>query len=451
MSERFTAIASFVKGLDSRRSPLAMPAGTLTSILNGFINAGGEIEQRKSLALTDTFGNCFGVEAISIGLVSFYYNTVPHVPAGVTALQCVPPAAYKYTSNGTQITLSAVPYSCNFNGKAFVLATFTNGKTFAFYGSASPMALVGEVGRYGVVLYNSAGIETLNNLATDLAETLNTINGFTATANVDENGTAIDGNVILMTTPGLHTGFVSPATLVSAAGTLTSYEIDQDKPGQPSSSAGVSFTVGKTAGAGTIDLQAPHNSGGGGTASIVGGVINAGIGGLSGPVASAIVAAVNANTATNGGYTAKIDTNNAAKVLVYAPSVWGALANAFNLTVNVTGTVTATANSIPLTAIVAPNPLTLQPFTSAGLACAVSGSIGAPSYQWFFDLSGGFFSNDYIAKAGGSSFVMSPSGANCSILGGSNQAQAPLAASCVVTDVGGTGAVTTAHFSVRSF
>lgn len=50
MSDKLIAINNFKYGLDSRRDALTSVPGTLAAIVNGHINAGGEIEQRFSFA-----------------------------------------------------------------------------------------------------------------------------------------------------------------------------------------------------------------------------------------------------------------------------------------------------------------------------------------------------------------------------------------------------------------
>ena len=44
----YLKIEDFRSGLDARKYKLALPAGTLTGLVNGHITQGGEIEKRKA-------------------------------------------------------------------------------------------------------------------------------------------------------------------------------------------------------------------------------------------------------------------------------------------------------------------------------------------------------------------------------------------------------------------
>lgn len=168
---RYTVIDSFKSGLDTRRSVLTSVPGSLQTLENAHINQGGEIEKREAFTIdtTTSFPLCtFGLEATDAGLVTF--GSVSAATAGtmptingktVTYQQLVHPGT---TYGGTGAYMTAVPWSTNYNGKAVVAATFSDGATFLYYDGK-----IIEQSWEGVVL---AGLSSVSALATGLARAI---------------------------------------------------------------------------------------------------------------------------------------------------------------------------------------------------------------------------------------------------------------------------------------
>ena len=84
------SITDFRKGLDTRRSPLAAPSGTLRILENAVINQGGEIEKRLAFVQATTlpapydfvFGHGDSLHAFGVG-------SAPAIPAGTLAVPIV--------------------------------------------------------------------------------------------------------------------------------------------------------------------------------------------------------------------------------------------------------------------------------------------------------------------------------------------------------------------------
>src|SRR2546422_809191 len=94
MSDKYVAFENFKWGLDTRKSELTTKPGALLSLINAHINAGGEVEQRKSFAKKTSFpAGTFGLEATDSGLVTFGSISTPAgLPSGVTYQQLTAPS-----------------------------------------------------------------------------------------------------------------------------------------------------------------------------------------------------------------------------------------------------------------------------------------------------------------------------------------------------------------------
>lgn len=137
-------IKDFRYGLDTRKSELTQRPGTLEELTNGFINQGGEIQNRKAFVRTARVAGSFGLQPTYAGLYNFgssdlaanhpvnigtvgipiyvYYQRLQH-PAVLFG------AVYSAGSHA----MTAVTFSEQFRGKAVVAATFADGNTFAYY------------------------------------------------------------------------------------------------------------------------------------------------------------------------------------------------------------------------------------------------------------------------------------------------------------------------------
>jgi len=83
----YEIVDNFAAGLDTRKSPLTSPGGTLTRLNNALITPGGEIAKRRAFVKVADFpANSFGLASTEAKLVIFGKNVVPTPPAvaGVT-------------------------------------------------------------------------------------------------------------------------------------------------------------------------------------------------------------------------------------------------------------------------------------------------------------------------------------------------------------------------------
>jgi hypothetical protein len=95
----YQTVDNFVAGLDTRKSPLTSPAGTLTRLINAVITPGGEISKRRAFVNIATVpATTFGLAATESSLYVFGRNvdvsvTSPIVPGVAFASLKVPNAA----------------------------------------------------------------------------------------------------------------------------------------------------------------------------------------------------------------------------------------------------------------------------------------------------------------------------------------------------------------------
>ena len=312
-------ISNFRFGLDARRSELTSQPGTAMVLENGHVNSGGEIEKRKAfvgIGVTTQLGfdvPTFGLEATDEGLVVFAGQLPAHYPTGTIVQLLIHPP-----TEGTEPSLEAVIFSCNFNGKAFVITRFDNGNIVFFYnGVVVAQSIDGLVFSDFVLLVS---------LATNLTQAINSIEGWVATANGD-------GSVTVKSPPGVY---FTPVPEKNTVDGLLGYTlIDKDHAGSAGTSAVAAFqiTVNGAAGVDTYVVTAPHNSDGSGTVTLCNTLAAA----SAVATAAAIKSCINDNTYLTG-YSATVglgvDTN---KVFVYAPQAWGATANGLTVTLTYTG------------------------------------------------------------------------------------------------------------------
>ena len=381
MSEKYVSLASFKYGLDGRRDVLSSVPGTLQRLINAHINAGGEIEQRMSYVKDANAypANTFGLQDTDAGLLTFGSDNAPSgpLPAGVTYVQLNFPISF-LVAPGQEPTIDKIVFSCNFLGKAFVIAHWKNPVTQAdfgtfFYYNGAP------VGASSNGLFEGGAVSTL---ATNLANEVNAITGWSAVANVDQFGNPLNGSVIITTPQGIQSAFVPSVS--SVAGLLGVQPIDQGSTGTPGIAAHASFQIVSGAGGDTIAVHAPFTAQGTGTAVLAAPVAWAG---SPTATAAALVAVINSNTPLFG-YTA---VANAGNVTVYAPTSFGNFT--FNLSVITTGTIVvgAAGTTSKFAIQVAPTPLTVTktvglstPFAivSGSVTVSYSGNGGAVTFTW---------------------------------------------------------------------
>lgn len=437
MSDRFIQVTNFRFGLDTRRSELLEGSSALVQCQDAHINAGGEVEQRRSFVKTATSFpvDVFGLEVTQSGLVTFGSFVSPgSLPAGVSYRRCDHPTGFD--SGGTAF-MDNIIASCNYAGLAFVLAHFTDGNVYAYYGDSTPMPLVSEIGRNGVVLYKSVGVaEGSSENATNLTAAFNAINGLTALANQDINGNVVTGEVIITTAPGVHIGLVP--TKQSTSGTLVASLVDQNVNGVAGQPAVAAFFVNVNAGS-----IASITSG---AVNLITGIITAQATQLA--TAQQIAASINANTGSTG-YSSNINQTNG-RVHVFSPV--GIAGNGVTLTITST-TMSFTTTIIDLNVTISPNPPSISASrqTSVVVTATLVNFVGsAPTFNWQIltpeqQVGFGVTLELSIATNGGSvatfTYILS---------GGKISRYFPFSCQVTVTDsgTGGSGKSVTAPFTV---
>jgi hypothetical protein len=329
----YLSIQNFKYGLDARRSAMTSQPGALVRLENAHINAGGEIEKRKAFYRSPNLfpDNTFGLEVTEDGLVTFGSDAAPNaaLPSGVSYIRLISPSLYAPNTDNPDDMLGVV-YSCNFNGKSFVLAEFASGVWAYYDGTLVPSSRAGRV-LQGVPETTGDG-ETLTQLSQSLADQVNALDGWVAIAN---DGQA--GKTTVKSPPGLYFSVIPSNDSIS--GLLGVVFVDKDGGAVSAVSAVASFKVWNIGGgADTFALSAFKDIPGADpidlTFAPVVGTVDANT------TASAIVAAVNAYTALTGYFA----TVNADSVFIYAPLTFGAVT--FDLTVTTTGTATTAVTAV---------------------------------------------------------------------------------------------------------
>jgi hypothetical protein len=77
----YQLIDNFAAGLDTRKSPLTSPAGTLTRLINAVVTPGGEISKRRAFVNIATVSGSFGLAATAANLYVFGKNVIPALPS----------------------------------------------------------------------------------------------------------------------------------------------------------------------------------------------------------------------------------------------------------------------------------------------------------------------------------------------------------------------------------
>lgn len=240
------------------------------------------------------------------------------LPAGVTYQRLLAPSSATYPA------LASIVYSCNFSGKAFVIAKFADNSVLMYY-DGSPVTQ----NQYGRVLNYSGAAETITQLSIDLFNAI--VHGginWPGSFNTDFNTPGYQtpfvraGCTVISSPIGVH--FNPVVAVTSSAGILTPSLIDSDYAGIAQTSAIASFQL-NAPNTGTVAVAAPSTSAGVDlNADLTNGTVA--VGATLGDTAIAVANAININGATLG-YYAKSKISPAAIVTVYAPLVWGASPN----------------------------------------------------------------------------------------------------------------------------
>ena len=233
-------LKDFHGGLDTRKNKLSAPEGTLVALTNGHITAGGDIEKRRAFVKQENptgsgpsfpAGITFGMQEVASGIVVFGSTALTgyQLPIPFIYQQLQHPAVYPiaYTSyDPTKHAMTAWVYSCTFGGKAFAVATFADGYSFAYYNGLIINDYIA-----GLVLPHLAG----NN--TNLAESLSVLVNATVAYTAEQNGTA----VAVFGTAG--SSYVVNDTLQTIAGVLSDTQTDAGTPAASGLPASGQFTL----------------------------------------------------------------------------------------------------------------------------------------------------------------------------------------------------------------
>jgi hypothetical protein len=133
-------LEDFAAGVDVRKTTITAKPGSLRTLNNGFVNAGGEIEKRRKFALLATApANTAGIAAVSNSLYTFGTDTGVSVPA---------PLIYqKLTPSSGSPTISRVLDADSFQTGLFVIARMSDASTRRFYSGTQVVAASGLASR----------------------------------------------------------------------------------------------------------------------------------------------------------------------------------------------------------------------------------------------------------------------------------------------------------------
>lgn len=387
MPQHFT-IANFKFGLDARRSELTSVPGTLLTAENGHINQGAQFEKRKAFVkLGQLPASCFGLQETPTGIVTFGSADIGTVtiPAGLTGLvtyqrlrhyiwelaqaenDLALPAGGFFSNinpdneNPTyEPAMTGIVHSCTFGGKAFAIGTFAqstspggtlfneimdaqNPITLCYYNSSTIVSCF-----QGLLPFSNSVPDNINGidptsydiawfcyvakyyLGSDFSETLGPAEGNLANyLSVNLTG-PVNEPFTLVLSDTIGNQIASTTTIASSAQTTAV-------------GAGVTFYLTKAGGGsgGSIDTFIAPN--------VDNGVLTGTINLITGAVAfntSLYQTTLDLAKAINqgaSGYTAQAQFNGStiAAITVTAPTAFGAVVNASNVTISTTGIFTS--------------------------------------------------------------------------------------------------------------
>jgi hypothetical protein len=117
----YQIIDNFAAGLDTRKSPLTSPAGTLTRLINAAITPGGEIQKRRAFVAVANVAGSFGLASTESTLYVFGRSAVPSLPTWPVAGVSLKALSIPNGSTG----LDQVDYD-TFDGKVYLSCIDTN-------------------------------------------------------------------------------------------------------------------------------------------------------------------------------------------------------------------------------------------------------------------------------------------------------------------------------------
>jgi hypothetical protein len=172
----YLSVQNFKEGLDTRRSKITAPAGTLRRAVNCHVTRGGEIEKAKAWVSKYTLpAGTFGMHGTDNALYVFGSDSNPGVPSGVTYQRLESASG---TADMTEIIASE-----SFNGVPYVVAKFDDGNVHHFYNGTR------------VTAWDSIApaITTLDTLGTALAALIDASPTASASYNAGTNKITVTG------------------------------------------------------------------------------------------------------------------------------------------------------------------------------------------------------------------------------------------------------------------
>lgn len=127
----YIEIANFKYGLDARRSILSTVPGALTKLENAHVTQGGEIEKRKAFVTYAMPASTYGLQAVSGGLLTFGSIATPG--AFPVSIGTVTVNYQRLQHPDSTTAMTSVVSSTVFDGEAFVIAEYSDGKRYPFY------------------------------------------------------------------------------------------------------------------------------------------------------------------------------------------------------------------------------------------------------------------------------------------------------------------------------
>ncbi len=241
------------------------------------------------------------------GTVTFAYT----LPTGVTYQVLTPtrPDGSTIVVSVGAVYMTAAIYTCNFKGKAFVIAQFSDSRLYWFYNGSLIRQSVD-----GYVTLVSGVAETPTELSKDLAALIDLITGWDGTANVDAAGTTLAGSTKVTSPVDVY--YKATTEENATSGTFVDANYSSDYAGTIQAPAKAFFGVGGFLAGRTYTVKAPANMDGTGQVTLANAVASVN---NDADTAKAIRDAINANTGLYG-YTSTV---NGTDVFVYAPVEWG--------------------------------------------------------------------------------------------------------------------------------
>lgn len=201
----YLVVENFNGGLDTRKSVLTAPPGTLQVATNCHINRGGEIEKRKAFVLKSVLpANSFGFHAVRGNLYTFGSvasgSLSPALPAGVNYQRLQHPTG--------AAAMTDLIWAENFDGKIYAIAEYGDGNIYHFYDGTR------------VTTWDSiaASVASNANVAARLAERIDLQAAYTAAAvsNVVTITAAVAGTAFTYAQSTLNGGSNSDETIALA-------------------------------------------------------------------------------------------------------------------------------------------------------------------------------------------------------------------------------------------